>query len=231
MSTADLDTLQPALQDRVIVAPRNQRALEINNRIVARLPGVPRTYLAVDTIDDPQLASQYPPELLHKFTPSGLPPYELILKLGAIVMLLRNMDVKRGLCNGTRCRVVNLGSHFILLRVCTGPAAGQLYCLPRIMLESTEGDGLPVIIRRLQYPIRLAHCMTINKSQGQTLDWVGIDLTEPVFSHGQLHTGVSRGRRMDRIRVRLPPGETRTRNVVYKEVLQGLLPLDDPMEE
>ena len=34
--------------------------------------------------------------------------------------------------------------------------------------------------------------MTINKSEGQTYDKIGIDLRHPVFTHGQLYTAFSR---------------------------------------
>ncbi|KAI8647844.1 hypothetical protein BD408DRAFT_334310, partial [Parasitella parasitica] len=47
------------------------------------------------------------------------------------------------------------------------------------------------------FPVRPAFAMTINKSQefrvqGQTLDFLGLFLTSPVFSHDQLYIAFSR---------------------------------------
>ena len=50
---------------------------------------------------------------------------------------------------------------------------------------------------------RLAFCVTINKGQGQENERVGIDLPEPVFSHGQLYTGMSRGKRGSMVKLRV----------------------------
>jgi hypothetical protein len=80
----------------------------------------------------------------------------------------------------------------------------------------------------------LAFVMTINKSQGQSLDSVGIYLPAPVFSHGQLYVAFSRGRSKTRIKVKvfqnqgqgkLIPGSDRvfTKNIVYKEVFDSTM--------
>ena len=68
--------------------------------------------------------------------------------------------------------------------------------------------------------------MTINKSQGQTCDKVGIFLPEPVFSHGQLYVAFSRARTINDVTVsiistenQVIEGKHTTINVVYKEIL------------
>ena len=60
--------------------------------------------------------------------------------------------------------------------------------------------------------------MTINKSQGQSLKFVGLDLRSPVFSHGQFYVGVSRGTNWGRVKVLLQETDM-TANVVYKDVI------------
>ena len=77
-------------------------SLSTSEKVLDRLPGDPVTYLSADDVecDNEHERLQYPIEFLNNQTPSGLPPHKLRLKIGAVVMLLRNLDLNRGLCNG-----------------------------------------------------------------------------------------------------------------------------------
>jgi PIF1-like helicase len=92
------------LAKRVILAPTNKDILAINNKIIQSLPGLPQTYYSVDSIvsEDPTDVDNFPAEFLHEQTPSGMPPHLLLLKVGAIIMLIRNLNSEKGLCNGAR---------------------------------------------------------------------------------------------------------------------------------
>ena len=62
--------------------------------------------------------------------------------------------------------------------------------------------------------------MTINKSQGQSLDIVGVDLRNPVFAHGQLYVALSRVTNVESLFVLLPTQHKgKTENVVYPDAL------------
>ncbi len=166
-------------------------------------------------------------------TPAGMPPHLLRLKKGAVVMLVKNICIASGLCNGTRLRIEQLLEHSVIAKIMQGQHAGKCFLLCR-MYFSPDNDRLPIRISRLQLPIRLSFAMTINKAQGQTFDRIGIMLREPVFAHGQLYVALSRVRAIDCLRVyvrnimagfnrqgRLDEqnSNTYTRNVVYRQVL------------
>jgi hypothetical protein len=217
---------------RVIVAPTNVHTLEMNNKIIEMIPGVPKIYYSADSsitddVNDDD-ALHYPIEFLNTLTPSGMPPHMLTLKKGVVIMLLRNLNPKNGLCNGTRLIIEELAHNFIKAKIISECCRGSSVFIPRIDLAPSD-TTLPFILKRRQFPIIPAFAITINKSQGQTFDYVGIDLRTPVFSHGQLYVALSRSRHSSNVKVQIQPtiqqgkllNDNRqfTKNITYKEVL------------
>jgi ATP-dependent DNA helicase PIF1 len=112
---------------------------------------------------------------------------------------------------------MGLHKNFIECEIIGGDRAGEIEYIPRISLQNTT--DYPFILSRHQFPLKLAFSFTIIKSQGQTLEKVGIDLSSDVFSHGQLYVAISRGRSFESIKIQLKEGEKKAKNIVYKEVI------------
>src|SRR5690606_3273365 len=93
-----------------------------------------------------------------------------------------------------------------------------LVLIPRIKLEPS-GELLPFNFRRLQFPVRLSFAMTINKSQGQAFEKVGILLDKPIFTHGQLYVALSRVKSSSSYFVKCEGNDQTIRNIVYPEFL------------
>ena len=108
-------------------------------------------------------------------------------------MLPRNVDAAEGLANGTRTILVRSSVRVLDILIVTAPAAGKRKFIPRVSLDTKEGE-LPLIMQRRQFPVRWALCMTINKAQRQTSQHAVLYLPEDELSHGQLYMAASRAR-------------------------------------
>lgn len=160
------------------------------------------------------------PEYLNSLNPVGFPPHELRLRQFCIIMLIRNLSINEGLCNGTRLLVLELGTNVLRCEILTGDKKGDIVFLHRIILICE--NVYPFSFARRQFPVKLAFAITINKSQGQTFDKIGIDLRRDVFNHGQLYVALSRVRSWKSLVIYL--GSQRqsnhVKNYVYKELLR-----------
>ena len=215
--------LQGWMEGRAILAPTNKEVDRINNLIADTFPGKPSVLSSSDELLNPDDFQRFNQEYLNSLLPSGLPNHRLFIKSGMPLMLMRNLNPKMGLCNGTRLIFKRLHkNHLLECKIVGGEYQNRSVLIPRVTLRPKERE-FPFEWSRRQFPVRVAFAMTINKSQGQTLKNVGVWLKDPCFAHGQLYVAMSRvGSSKDiKFAIRSKDGfpDFCTSNVVYKEAL------------
>jgi ATP-dependent DNA helicase PIF1 len=204
------------LASRAIICATNSEVDEINNQMLKNFPGEEHVYRSADSVQEN--AHQYPLEFINRLTPPGMPPHRLLLKKNSCIMLLRNLDSANGHTNGTRYIINSLQQHLIEATVASGPHAGNKLFIPRIPFIPTE-NTYPFTMKRIQFPVRPGFAITANKSQGQTLDKVGILLRKQFFSHGQYYVAQSRVGSSNDVKIMVGENCQTADNVVYPEVL------------
>ena len=123
-------------------------------------------------------------EFLNGFDYPEFPKHALKLKQNMILILMRNINKKQELCNGTRLILKNIRGNVL---ECYNPVRREWVDIPRIRLKS-DVKKVGLSWTRIQFPVQPAYALTINKSQGQTIKGkVGVYLYKSVFSHGQLY--------------------------------------------
>ncbi|XP_020970068.1 ATP-dependent DNA helicase PIF1-like [Arachis ipaensis] len=209
--------------ERAILTPKNHDVQQLNDIIINQFPREEQNLVSFDEVEG-DANNLYQQEYLNSVSTYGLPPHVLKVKKGAPLMLLRNIDPKAGLCNGTRLLRCGNFKNMLNVEILTGHHCGRRAFFPRIKHKTTENSGLPFILIRKQFSVMLSFAITINKLQGQTIPKVGIYIPKHVFSHGQLYVALSRSiSQSTKILVKEgkidgTSGEF-TRNVIFKDIL------------
>ena len=211
--------LNNTLNEWTILATKNEVVDEINSKILSKISGNSRLFLSSDSVVETEYQKNFPIEFLNTVNNGGLAPHRLSLKKNCRVILMRNLNPSLGLCNGTQLKIIEYKNNLILAENINNTSENNVF-IPRIDMTTCD-SGLPFTLKRRQYPIRPAYALTINKSQGQTLNKVAIYLKDECFSHGQLYVAMSRVRSKDSLKIFTAKSRNKyvTKNVVYHEIL------------
>lgn len=123
--------------------------------------------------------------VLEKFKKSCNAPEILQLCVGAQVMLLKNLDLANGLANGSRGIVIGFMQDLPVVKFLNG----EERIIDMEIWEVIENDN-PILSAK-QIPLKIAYAISIHKSQGCSLDFAEIDLSN-IFEYGQAYVALSR---------------------------------------
>lgn len=186
---------------------RNMDVDVVNMRELEKLPGDAVKFKCRDFYENDDIQK--------KFKKTFQYPEFISLKPGAQVMLLVNMP-DLGLVNGSRGVVVGIDNEnenepLVNVKFSNGVVTD----LKMETREITDDDD-EVIASRCQFPLKLAWCMTIHKSQGQTIELLDVDLKN-TFTYAQVYVALSRGVSLKNMRVRnFDPMSVRTAPAVIE---------------
>lgn len=224
----DVEPDYVAPKDILQIFGTNADADAYNDKCFNEIPERPYTYEAkdelyiyndigeasvtvIDTKDiKDKTVSKYDLMALKKFNEDCKAPEKLELKEGCRVMLLKNIDVKKGLANGSCGTIKQLTSGSIDILFDNGVRANLL---PAEFEYIKEGRTK---IKRTQYPLRLAYGITIHKSQGMTFDKLVVNFNR-IFDYGQAYVALSRTKTLEGLIIR---GFDHNKIVANKEVVE-----------
>src|SRR5699024_7466248 len=116
-------------------------------------------------------------------------PEVLKLKPGARVILLSNLSVNGGLCNGSVWIFIKQKGELLICKF-----NGNEVPIEKTTFEVHEKSKL--VFERKQYPLALGWAVSIHKSQGMSLDSVAIDFSK-VFAPHMAYVALSRCRSLE----------------------------------
>ncbi len=135
--------------------------------------------------------------------------YDLVLKVGAQVMFIKNDHSPQHLYyNGKIGTVTEITKDCICVKCQDSPYPITVEQDEWENTKYTIDEGSKEIKEEVegvfkQYPLRLAWAITIHKSQGLTFDHAEIDINDS-FAHGQVYVALSRCRTLEGIRLSRP---------------------------
>lgn len=194
-NSSNLDPNQLTKINPTVLYPHRASVDAVNQGELLKLPGPSKLYIAQDTFYANELA-------IRRGQSSDIPeqyaglanfrsPASIEVRVGAQVMLIRNLDIKLGLVNGSRGVVVGLDDYSVTVKWAIGPTPYDI--LP--FIEEPVKYNQMLFVRKM-IPLIMAFALTIHKTQGCSLEKVECDLRR-AFEYGQVYVALSRVRSLE----------------------------------
>jgi hypothetical protein len=221
--------------DSVILASTNTAVDRWNHVIQSLNQEQSKEYYSRDSFDEVDdendtLRTMLNEETLNSFTRNGVPTHRLTFKISDVCLVLRAIPSLK-LATNTRVQIVRLMPNCVRVKTLNEPTS-RFVNVPRITFKFRLEYSESFQMTRMQLPLRLAYCITFNKSQSQTLNKVLLDCTGEPFAHGHAYVAFSRVRDCANIRVFVQDDQLHPlgdhdptimmpviSNIVYREVL------------
>ncbi len=174
-----------------------------------------------DRINQFRLAQIPEPEVIYtgvisgNFSEKDVPaPMELKLKVGALVVFVKNSDKWH---NGAMGIIRDLSTREIIVQLLSGKRETVTVKPDKWAKIEYSRDADDKLIEQeigsyKQFPLMLGYAMTIHKAQGKTLDAVVLDISRGAFAHGQVYVALSRTRNKEDMHIASP---LRTRDIIF----------------
>ena len=130
-----------------------------------------------------------------------VPIHNLILKVDDICLLCVNYCRTIGLTKNRKVIIKNIQYHRIGIIIAddVNKIDPQLIWIPKLRFRFRMNHGKSFAILRTQFPLRLAYCLTYNRSQGQSCERLILDTSYPPFAHGHFYVAMTRCRKFNNI--------------------------------
>jgi len=192
------------MQKTCILASKNE-SVDTWNALVQRLNPAQEIYELAShdylcDVDDPfgYLANCLDETTLNKFNANGIPKHILRLKINDICIVTRALKAS-DIATNSRVKILSISSKVIKAQLLD--ESNRTVLIPKIRFKFKLDYGESYQMMRCQFPLRLAYCMTYNKSQSQTFERILLDCIGEPFTHGHLYVATSRIRDCENIRL------------------------------
>ena len=157
------DKIETNFYNNIILSTTNECVEKINRMVLDLNENKTIEYFSCDFLNEKN--SGFSNEFLNTLTPSGFPNHHLYFKIGAPIVILKNLCPAKGVVNGTRGLVKKLEKNYIVFSYYNKNGVLDSYVLHKVNFTVANASKCTIKFTRNQFPCKLAYCLTIHKAQ------------------------------------------------------------------